>query len=806
MSLTGLVVLPPDVQVVPADSLPAALRPRLRSADGAWVVGRPRGRNPSKVVDAAAAELLVEFRTPRRVVDVVELISQRRGMDPRRLLAAAFPLLRDCFNARFLAAADSAEALRIEPNLSRGETVGRWTVLRSVQVLDDAEVYQVRGADGVVAALKVLRPGATRIGRQLVAREAMVLERLAGTASPALLDRGTSLGEPYLVLSWCPGVTPVVPAGEHRARRDADGDRALLRLAASIADAYQDLHTRGVVHGDVHPRNLLTDEHGTTVVLDFGLSRLSDGSDRARGVPRGAVAVFREPAFAADQLAGRTPRRATRAGDQYAVAALLYLLMTGDHYLDFPAEERAALQHITTAAPVPFASRGHEPWPAVERVLARALAKTPARRYPSMTALAEAVRRAAPRTRAPTRAAAGCAAAAELTGRVLEALGTGAAAFVSAPAAPSASITYGAAGIAYALYRMACARDDARLLSLADAWQTRAERLQHEAGAFTNPATEIVPERVGLISPYHTASGLHCVRALLCQATGDHAGANAAAQSYAAAAAASCENLDLTLGLASTLVGAAIIHDALRPAAGRGTTAVRRRADDTLAALWRTIDACPAVAECAAMPALGMAHGWAGLLYATLRWCRSSGTAPPATLAGRLSQLAECGEPAGRGLRWRARLGDADSAPGVGYEAGWCNGTAGFVHLWALAARVIGDDSYRELAERSAWNAWESAGTVGHICCGHGGRAYALLALYKHTGEAAWVDRARQLANRAADAWQRHDDSPWALSLYKGGAGLAVLGAELERPESACMPFFEDEGWPTAAATGAAVD
>ncbi len=45
------------------------------------------------------------------------------------------------------------------------------------------------------------------------------------------------------------------------------------------------------------------------------------------------------------------------------------------------------------------------------------------------------------------------------------------------------------------------------------------------------------------------------------------------------------------------------------------------------------------------------------------------------------------------------------------------------------------------------------------------------------------------------------DDDPLVnkRSLYRGPVGIAVLVADLQRPEDACMPFFEDEGWPASA-------
>jgi serine/threonine-protein kinase len=112
---------------------------------------------------------------------------------------------------------------------------------------------------------------------------------------------------------------------------------------------------------------------------------------------------------------------------------------------------------------------------------------------------------------------------------------------------------------------------------------------------------------------------------------------------------------------------------------------------------------------------------------------------------------------------------------------------------------VFQDDAYLRLAEKAAWNAWESTNSITNLCCGFAGQAYGLLNLYKHTGETRWLERAHDLASRAA-AWDTDNYTAFKMapeSLYKGEMGVAVLAADLSAPEAACMPFFEPEGWPS---------
>jgi serine/threonine-protein kinase len=79
---------------------------------------------------------------------------------------------------------------------------------------------------------------------------------------------------------------------------------------------------------------------------------------------------------------------------------------------------------------------------------------------------------------------------------------------------------------------------------------------------------------------------------------------------------------------------------------------------------------------------------------------------------------------------------------------------------------------------------------VGQLCCGLAGQGYALLKLYQYSGERAWLERARRLAEQAPAGVV--DTRVSRYSLYRGYLGPALLAADLERPEQARMPFFDD--------------
>lgn len=780
MAITDPIVIPADVMLIPVADLPEDIRRRLQPGKGDWAITRLRARTTSRILDADSAALVEEFRSPRTISEAVIRFSRARGLDAEQILVEAYPILDRLLGTGFLVPHGSEEAREIAPILEAGDEIAGFRVLENVQTLEDTELY-LATTRGEWAALKIERPVAAGRSGGAFDREAAILQHLAGSIAPHFLAEGELEGRRWLAVEWFPGVEAKTAAAGLRRAGDLAG---LLGFGRAILEVYARLHAEGIVHGDVHPRNLLVDAERTVRLIDFGFSLWTGAPDGLPRPGRAGMGFYFEPEYARAVLAGERPPDASPAGEQHAVAALLYFLLTGAHPRDFLLGKEEMLRQIAQEPPLPFAERGAEPWPEVEAILARALEKDPTRRFTSMADLAAAFANVGP---PPARHARpnGPSEAEILLTRTLDRLGLDGPLLREVLPRPRASVNFGAAGLAFALYRIALAREDAHLLSLADLWATRAERDMGEEGFYDQE--ELTPEIVGQVTPYHTASGVHVVRGLLAHVQGDPAGRRRAVEAFLAAAREPCRNPDLTLGRSGVLLAASMVLDTFEEEPPTGLTEL---GDEILAGLWKEIDTVPAIPDCFERPNLGIAHGWAGYLYASLRWCRSAGRHLPPQIGERLHELGDCARPWGRGLHWPWYTGDGRHA---GTMPGWCNGSAGFVFLWTLAGRMLGEPAFQKLAEGAAWNAWEAPGGGGTLCCGLAGRAYALLHLHRHGGGPAWLARARDLADRAALAVERDTEAP--DSLYKGRIGVAVLAADLASPEGAAMPFFEEEGW-----------
>jgi serine/threonine-protein kinase len=270
-----------------------------------------------------------------------------------------------------------AERYSIERPLGRG---GMATVYLARDLRDDRLV-----------ALKVLHPElAASLGGERFLREIRLAARLRHPHVLGLHESGEAGGLLYYVMPYVRGETV-------RARLDRERHLPVddaLRIAAEVASALAHAHAEGVVHRDVKPENVLLAD-GRAVVADFGIARAitSAGTERLTetGIALGTPQYMSpEQGSCGDVLP---------TSDVYALGCVLYEMLVGEPPFSGPNAMAVIAKHAMAEVP---AMRVVRPavTPEVERLVRRALAKSPADRWPSARAFEEAIRRAAAGTAA----------------------------------------------------------------------------------------------------------------------------------------------------------------------------------------------------------------------------------------------------------------------------------------------------------------------------------------------------------------------------------------------------------------------
>ena len=313
------------------------------------------------------------------------------------------------------------------PPLTAGDRVGVWRLVKEAGRGGMGVVWLAERADGAFAqrvALKLLPPGpGGSLGPRLV-RERHALARLAHPAIARLLDGGEAAdGRPFFAMEFVDGAPLTTWADTHRLSVDER-----VALFAEAVAAVRHAHRHLVVHRDLKPSNVFVtageDGRPQVKLLDFGLARLLD-PDAAPDEGDGDALAFDGDLLTRPGVRPMTPEYAapeqvrgeavTTATDVYALGVVLYELLAGRRPYRFADRSVAAIALAIETADVepPSVAVGHASDDGstpdtiaaarnskpkklkralagdLDAVVARAMEKNPAARYPSAEALAD---------------------------------------------------------------------------------------------------------------------------------------------------------------------------------------------------------------------------------------------------------------------------------------------------------------------------------------------------------------------------------------------------------------------------------
>ena len=269
-----------------------------------------------------------------------------------------------------------------------GTTLAGFTLLDRVGEGGTATVYKAAHPQHGAVAVKVLREK-LRQDKTAVARfvrEAGFGTRVQHMNVVRTIETGQSAeGLHYLVIEWAPGEIL-----EGYAKRNAPLPcDEVSTIVLQIADAVHAAHASGIVHRDLKPENLMYDPATRNVkLLDFGIATATDVAPDDR-LTRAGFFVGTLMYVAPEALSGEV---VTPAADQYSLATIAYLLLTG--VLPYTAKSpREMFTQLLSQPPTNLnkAKPGLQFPATVEATVMRGLSKNPKDRFPDVLMFARSL-------------------------------------------------------------------------------------------------------------------------------------------------------------------------------------------------------------------------------------------------------------------------------------------------------------------------------------------------------------------------------------------------------------------------------
>ncbi|CAG0936323.1 eukaryotic-like serine/threonine-protein kinase [Thermoflexales bacterium] len=274
------------------------------------------------------------------------------------------------------------------------------------KTLGNYRLLERAGRGGMAVVYKAYQPALERyvaikvIHEQLAAesadfsrrfqREAKLVANLRHPNIVQVYDFGVAEQVPYMVMEYLEGDTLKARLTELAAQGQIMPLAETRRIFLAVTGALEYAHQQGMIHRDVKPANVFLTTHGEVVLMDFGIARLTDGTQYTA-----SGAMVGTPAYMSPEQ-GQGEHGDERS-DIYALGVMLYEMVTSQVPYQADTPLAVILKHISDPLPLPGALNPSLP-EGVAQVIFKALAKDPSDRYPNVSDMARALEAALPAT------------------------------------------------------------------------------------------------------------------------------------------------------------------------------------------------------------------------------------------------------------------------------------------------------------------------------------------------------------------------------------------------------------------------
>ncbi len=163
--------------------------------------------------------------------------------------------------------------------------------------------------------------------RKKFLREARKVRSLSHPGVVRVYDVFEERGTAYFVMDFVSGGSLKDLLKKHKALAEDDA----LRYVREVGETLSYVHSRGLLHLDIKPDNIMLDAEGRTVLIDFGVSKQVDArSSEGKTLSTLSTITGYTPGFASIEQMANDPSLLSQASDVYSLAATLHALLTGN--------------------------------------------------------------------------------------------------------------------------------------------------------------------------------------------------------------------------------------------------------------------------------------------------------------------------------------------------------------------------------------------------------------------------------------------------------------------------------------------